>query len=156
IQRGVTITYRGAQNIVVQCSTLAQGRFSIFQIAAGKRVEIVKLTISGGRGTAMGQAPNQFYIGGGILNYGNLILTHVTVDNNTADYGGGIYNAATAKLAVQEQSRISRNGRAIFGVAPRIPDATWGGGVDNLGRVTLQYGVSVDNNFAAFGAGIEN
>jgi putative Ig domain-containing protein/CARDB protein len=103
-----------------------------------------------------GQPPE--FVGGGILNRGNLTLTNVVVSGNTAkgaspagsplpDGGGGIYNGVNSTMTL---SRVVVTGNT----------ATRGGGIYNdiLGTATLT-DVTVSNNqtgVEAGGAGLYN
>ncbi|MFE9574864.1 CSLREA domain-containing protein [Nocardia sp. NPDC006044] len=60
-------------------------------------VSISGLTITGGN-AAEHEIPLFETGGGGIANSGKLILDHVTVAGNAADYGGGIFNIPVADL----------------------------------------------------------
>jgi hypothetical protein len=86
--------------------------------------------------------------GGGIMNYGGtLLLVGTTVADNTATYGGGIWNKGTAMI---RRSTISGN---------RL-DSPYeyfnGGGIDNLGKLTLVNSTVSNNQGRATGGGISN
>ncbi|WP_433662126.1 CSLREA domain-containing protein [Nocardia sp. CA-128927] len=61
------------------------------------RVSISGLTLTGGNATEH-EIPLFETGGGGIANSGKLILDHVTVTGNAADYGGGIFNIPVADM----------------------------------------------------------
>ncbi|WP_194837852.1 CSLREA domain-containing protein [Nocardia sp. XZ_19_369] len=65
------------------------------------RVALSGLTITGGN-AAEHEIPLFETGGGGIANSGKLILDHVTVTGNAADYGGGIFNIPVADMKVTD------------------------------------------------------
>jgi hypothetical protein len=111
-------------------------------------VELSALTIQGGSGTPLSNEssstqgsllwsytrylgtgtllPSEYNVtalyGGGILNYGNLVVKDSNISGNTADYGGGISNFGTATIA---DSSILNN------------TAQYGGGVFNRGMANI-------------------
>jgi hypothetical protein len=104
VGRSVTIDGSGAPNLTVSGNNASR----VFQVAAGIDVTMNDFTVSDGAG-----APQ----GGGILNFGTLDLTRVTVTNNiesstggaSFDFGGGgIYNGDGATLNLVE-STVSNN-----------------------------------------------
>ncbi|MAU02027.1 MAG: hypothetical protein CL608_33240 [Anaerolineaceae bacterium] len=88
--------------------------------------------------------------GGGILNYGVMTVTNSTIHGNTANFGGGIDNAFTGTLVATEievyNNSVSINASGI--------DAL-GGGIENLGAMTLINSIVRDNT-APFGGGFYN
>ncbi len=60
----------------------AAGLDRVFDVRPGATLSLKNLTLLGGR----------TLLGGGVLNQGTLILENVVITDNTADFGGGIYN----------------------------------------------------------------
>ncbi len=118
----VTIAGPGAALLAVSGNNAGR----VFEIRSSSNAAIAGLTIRNGRVTGVPSTN----IGGGILNYGTLTLTHSTVSDNQAigggsggNLGGGIVNGGTMTMT---HSTISGN------------QATgYGGGVFNAGRLTL-------------------
>lgn len=112
IQADLTIEGAGAANTIID----AAGQYRVFEVMAGYTVTISGVTIQGGNAG--------FYDGGAIYNSGDLTLRNVTIRDNAADDGGGIYNDTynDATLVV-ENSTFERNstsgsygyGEAIYG-----------------------------------------
>ncbi len=113
----------------------------IFEMHPGARVELVRITLSGG-------APPDGD-GGAIRNNGTLALTDVVVEQSQAPgRGGGIFNGGTLQLFTEENGTLIRGNQA----------GTAGGGIANaqgataeLQRVTVQ-----GNRAAQDGGGIFN
>lgn len=81
--------------------------------------------------------------GGGIINYGNLTLTHSTISGNIADpYGGGIFNSSGANLQVDD-CIISDN----------IADSG-GGGLYNSGTAVVANTTMIGNYAGSYGGAI--
>lgn len=87
--------------------------------------------------------------GGGILNGGDLTLkagTVITGNTTTIRGGGGIRNASTGTLTLENGSRVADN-----------DSATDGGGIFNAGALTLKTGSRIEDNDAiGNGGGIFN
>ncbi|MEO1287029.1 MAG: right-handed parallel beta-helix repeat-containing protein [Chloroflexota bacterium] len=87
--------------------------------------------------------------GGAILNYGDLILQSVKISANSAERGGGIYNAITGRLMIVD-SELARN------------RAREGGAIYNLGAMVISNSIIDDNSvrhdaiYGGYGAGIVN
>jgi hypothetical protein len=130
IDSKITITGLGASVITVSGDNAQQ----VLNITASSSVTISDLTIA--EGDAVGG-------GGGILNYGYLILTGCILLNNSASSGGGgIFNGGTLKVT---NSTLSGN------------SAGYGGGIDNFsGTVTVTNSTFSENTCVAFGGGINN
>ena len=87
--------------------------------------------------------------GGGIYNLGVMTITNSTIHGNNANFGGGIENANSATLTATGLEIYSNS-------ADNNPDdESAGGGVENLGTMTLSNS-TVRNNDAPFGAGVAN
>jgi hypothetical protein len=139
IDKNLTINGPGADLMTVQRGGgLGTPNFRIFTIGSGRAVTISGLTVSRGNGFNGD--------GGGILNNGGILnLTNVTVSNNSAFYGGGIYNAGAGTLIVTN-STISMNSS--------IGD---GGGIFNdSGVLTVTNSAVNSNSTRSSGGGIYN
>ncbi|MDD4651038.1 MAG: hypothetical protein PHQ34_02295 [Methanothrix sp.] len=124
-------------------------------------ITLSAMTLTNGTGTA--DAGRTY--GGGILNYGNLIVTDCVVSESTANCGGGIQNFGIATIA---DSTVSRNiaqtdggGISSSGIL-NLEDgsitgniAVWGGGISSSGTMTLKSGI-ISENTATEGGGIRN
>ncbi|NJD69780.1 MAG: hypothetical protein FIA90_14235 [candidate division NC10 bacterium] len=109
--------------------------YSVFHIQQGATVTITRLDVM------FGHADN----GGGISNRGHLAMEYVRLWSNSAKInGGGIYNDADSMLSISK-SEIAHNsaGRA-------------GGGLYNLGIVSLNEVRIVKNDANIAGGGIQN
>ena len=105
-----------------------------FTIAAGAKVTISGLTVTGGSS----------FNGGGLLNNGTLTLTNDIFSNNTAsNAGGGVYNNGTLTV---NSSTFTNNS------APNSPGLNEGGGIANAGTLTVN-GSTFTKNQASFGGG---
>ena len=125
IERALTIT-GPAGGITIRRAS-ADPAFRIFRIGSDGDVTLSNLTIRNGRAD----------LGGGIINFGTLRLTHVTVAGNFAsDRGGGIDNHGTLTLT---NSTVARNTASI------------GGGILNRGEARLTISGSVVNGNAGGG-----
>lgn len=113
------------------------GVHRILEVAATGRLTLKNVRL------LSGAADGGDGIGGGILNYGAVVLSRVRISANSAHQGGGIYNAAGATLRL-EFSSIERNTAKESG-----------GGIFNLGDATL-IASYINGNRANYGAGIEN
>jgi hypothetical protein len=89
--------------------------------------------------------------GGGILNNGNLTVTSSVVSDNAAQLGGGIANNATG--IVQVSGSTITNNSAVNQPAHYYYGS--GGGINNLGTITIARSV-VSGNSANAGGGIAN
>lgn len=114
-----------------------------------------------------GNVANQF--GGGIFldNLNNpavLELVNASVDNNTADVAGGIFNSGSIVVlkdgAVLENNTAKRFGGGFYNAAGKVTvesgatvmnntASTYGGGLYNKGEATVESGAKLYNNHAA-------
>jgi hypothetical protein len=149
-------------NAIIARSATAVDQFRIFEVEDGGQLSLNRITVRNGAA----------FLGGGILNGGTLTLTSSTLAENTADqFGGGLYNFATATLnssTVRDQS--ANDGAGVFNTGTltvnggRIAtnDATeHGGGIYNatlngLAGVTRLVGTTITGNTASDGGGIWN
>jgi hypothetical protein len=138
--------------------------FSVFTVDAVARVSISDLTITGGQndGTA-GSSGN----GGGIANYGTLVLSNSTLAANSAINGGGIYDAGDLTITnstigdytVANSNNLAANsaanGGGIWSNSPASlanvtvtgnQASTTGGGIDVAGGRIVLCNTLVGNN----------
>jgi hypothetical protein len=150
ITDALTIDGPGANRLAVSGGDATR----VFDISPGAKVTISGMTIT--RGLADGHAPVLPSTGGGILNFGELTLSHVVVSDNRAigdinanplgrgpgnAAGGGVYNGGT--LTVEDHSIFTRN--QVLGKGPdnltststRFPGVAGGGGLANEGVATV-------------------
>ena len=114
----------------------ARGGGTTVTVSAGT-VKLVDLSITGG-GTDLA--------GGGIYNFGTLILTRSSVSGNSAQGGGGIVNNGTLTI---DSSTVSGNSATVV----------FGGGIINNGALTLRASTVSGNTALAnggYGGGITN
>jgi CSLREA domain-containing protein len=138
VNKNVTITGPGASVLTVKRDSAATNKFRVFEIAAGKTVQISGMTISNGSvvgtdGAAGSGAVGGSVFGGGISNAGTLTLTNVIVSGNSATGGAGGSSATTP----------GNGGNAS------------GGGIYNNGTLTLSNS-TVASNTSTGGAGGAN
>jgi CSLREA domain-containing protein len=128
-----TVALKGAR--AGQTFLLAQSN-RLLTVSAGTLVKVEAITLKGGNaGSAAG---------GAVANFGQLVLDHSAVINNTAQTGGGVYNGPAAGLLLVSSAVISNT--SLRGV---------GGGVKNDGTLSAS-GSKVAGNVAAAGGGIAN
>jgi hypothetical protein len=95
-----------------------------------------------------GRQLNASYGGGGADNYGQLTITRVTVNNNSAALGGGVYTKGLLNVA---QSTISNNFTDASGLGE-------GGGIfvdQGGGSATIVESTFVDNTAELHGGGLD-
>jgi hypothetical protein len=115
--------------------TVNGGGHRVFQIEAGVVADINALTITG--------AVTGAQAAGGIFNKGSLTLTNSTVTGNSAFNGGGVYNNSLATMTMIGDT-VNNNTVQVSG-----------GGVDNLGTLTI-INCTIAGNQAFKGGGISN
>ena len=155
IRNDVTITGPGESQLTIQGTNADP----IFMVPRGVTVNISEMTLTNGAGT----------MGGAIRNRGTLVITNVTLsDNDTSRYGGALYNYPGASLTlsgVTVHNNSAAYGGGIFNAGTLLIDtasaltdntAATGGGIYNLGSLTVQ-GSTLDSNGATgAGGGIYN
>lgn len=143
ISKNIGIVGPGASTITVtRTQAQGSGSFRIFTVDSDVTSgSIQALTIDGGILTSGN--------GGGVYNSGYLTLYNDVIQDNkstdTNSLGGGVYNAAGATLIM--------NGTSVG-----FNEASSGGGIANLGSVTINGGNSIYSNeaFQGDGGGIYN
>jgi len=137
INSSVTLTGPGADLLTVDGNQLSR----VFSVNSDATATIRGLTITGGNAGTYGD-------GGGVANYGTLMMAHVAVSENTADYGGGVYNSSGTLSVVS----------ATF--SGNVGD-DYGGGIYNSGGTvsilnsTLTGNTAV-NSSSSYGGGVYN
>ncbi|TFE47368.1 hypothetical protein E3E14_21465 [Streptomyces sp. ICN441] len=129
----------GTASVIGQSSVIRRAAtappFRIVKVARGGHLTLAGTSVSGG--TASG--PGREALGGGIDNEGRLDLVSVALTGNAADRGAGLYNGPRAQAALT-RTTVSGNRAAVAG-----------GGVANLGTVTLERS-RLSRNTARIGA----
>jgi hypothetical protein len=147
LRGSIALVGPGTGSLTVQRDHGAES-FSIFTVDAGAAVGISDLTITGGQndGTA-GSSGN----GGGIANYGTLVLTASTLAANSALNGGGIYNAGDLTVTdstIGDYTTANSNNMAAN-------SATSGGGVWSNSSARLTNVTIAGNQASMTGGGID-
>jgi predicted outer membrane repeat protein len=129
------------------------GTSQVLSISAGVNVTLKNLTISDGQlvplGAPLGEArPREsaelFGWGGAIYNDGTLNIVNCTFSDNTAEYGGAIYNDTDGILTVSGGtfSNNKSTGNAVT--------AGTGGAIDNEGTLTISSSTFSSNTAVGF------
>lgn len=121
----------GETAATIQMNVVGQG---VVEVKAEAAVEMDDIIIRGGT------------VAGGIFNSGHITLTNVSVQNNSALAGGGLYNAATGTAVLIDSQVILNSATDLFG----------GGGIVNLGTLELNNSQVRANTAASGGGGIRN
>jgi hypothetical protein len=150
------------------------GNFRIFQISGlNVGVSISGVTITNGNSTNNYSSDPCSGAGGGIcLTSASLSLTNVTVRNNTATFGGGIYNSGNLSVrgSTINNNQASSGAGGIYisgGSTANIINSTisnnivtnssdGGGGVQNLGATVLTNATVSGNTTTGPGGGVRN
>ena len=144
IDKSLTIKGAGPTQTIVD-GNKAGSVFCLGKLNYNIDVALSGMTIQRGSGTlfdVFGETSPKL-CGGGILNRGKLSLTGCHISQNTADYGGGIFNRGAAKVVVKSSS--------IFGNKASAD----GGGFYNYGN-SIVTGSTISANTARFGGGIQS
>lgn len=120
-----------SSNLVIS----ANRRSHVFEISVGVTATLKQLVISQGH-------VDYPYGGGGIANFGSLMLINSTVSDNTASDGGGIAN----------YSNIALIGSSVLGNTATFQ----GGGIRNLGNLTITNSTISGNTSLSDGGGIHS
>jgi CSLREA domain-containing protein len=103
---------------------------------------------------------NFAYAGGGVANFGHLVLTNSTLSGNTAGFGngGGLGNLSSAGYGPGGPFTYYHNNptASLTGDVFSNNVATLGGGVSNDAGAMAVIGCSFTGNSAGYGAGINN
>jgi hypothetical protein len=128
------ISLAGGANTVIRRSPTAPTAFRILDVAAGATLSLHGISVVNGRTSGLG---------GGIQNAGTLVLSQATLSGNTAGNGGALANIAGATATVSD-TRMSDNTTTGVG----------GGGVINMGALTLTGSVLSGNSAPINGGGL--
>ncbi len=110
-----------------------------FNVQRGAHLTLEGVTLENGSSSSIS------FIGGGILNYGNLTLKNSELSNNSAfAEGGGIYNEPNANLTI-DNSTLDGNSAGASG-----------GGITNLGHAEIDTSTLANNSSLFSGGGIDN
>jgi hypothetical protein len=146
IDKSLTLNGPGAGLLTVQRSAAQDTpEFRIFEIAAGKTVNLFGMTISNGKATNF---DNGILYGGGIYNAGGTVnVSDSIISGNSIFFGGGIFNI---------HGTMSITNCAVSGNQSLAGGGGNGGGIYNLGTMSIKNS-TVSNNFSsAFAGGIAN
>lgn len=152
----------------------ANGESRVFRIGFAEQDRAPDALISGLLVTG-GQSPSSdadpdFYLGGGVINYGRTTLADCRVIGNSADTsGGGVFNANVLAILRGEisENSVNRSGGAVAsrsgvvtleGVLLKHNSANFGGAIDNDNQSDMSISEStITENHADFdGGGIRN
>ena len=143
----ISIVGSGAQTTIVErsLSLIAAPRFRIFDIAAGARLTINQLIISGG--VINGD-------GGGIRNAGNLVVKDSIIENNLAVRSGGGGGAGNGGGILSFGTVAIINST----IADNLSDGETGegGGLANLGGMAIVQKSAITGNASRSGGGLFN
>jgi hypothetical protein len=154
----VNITGLGASNLNISGNG---GDFSVFSISTGGNLFISGVSVSGANFTSS--------YGGAFNNSGTLTISNSNLSNNSAIFGGGVYNTISGILNISN-STLSGNsagqggGIANNGGTLTVSNSTlsgnsavsgYGGGIANIGTLTISNS-TFSNNSAIFGGGVFN
>lgn len=134
-------------------------------IAASSHITLTNLTVQNGLMTGSGT----INAGGGIINYGGLMLDQVRVRGNSSqEGGGGIFTSGTVTIQNSEIVSNTTDGggggiylwfngtvnatNTLFG----WNDASIGGGVFNTGTFTAEDSTFRNNHAGTYGGGVDN
>lgn len=98
ISEAVVIKGRGRGKTTIDASALDD---RAFDVEAGARLALQRLTVTGGEGGAEG--------GGAVRNRGIFSITNGALTGNRAEVGGGVLNTGAAESFTAESSRIANN-----------------------------------------------
>ncbi|MFM9962035.1 MAG: beta strand repeat-containing protein [Planctomycetaceae bacterium] len=135
---GVTLTGAGADDTFINGLTMDR----VFDIAAGVPVELSQITIRGGFSSLSQEE------GGGVRNFGTLVLTDVVLKDNSASGGGGAiasYGAGSSLTILDSMIELNSSNGSLGG-----------GALFNGSVTTVTRGVFRNNSSAFNGGAIVN
>jgi len=161
VDKSLTVNGAGAVTSIVD-GNKAGSVFTLGKNDANVDVSLSGMKLTGGTGTP--DTGGTF--GGGIINYGNLLVRNCAISENTADYGGGIQNAGittiadatiSGNIANKDGGGISCSGTLTMnnGNISGNTATEGGGGISNSGTLNLGGG-NISGNTAVWGSGISN
>ncbi|OGV37245.1 MAG: hypothetical protein A2X48_12750 [Lentisphaerae bacterium GWF2_49_21] len=150
--------------ITVLAGNSGGGVNRLFLNTDGSVLAINNLTLSGGVATVDSTENSLDAMGGGIRNAANLTLVNVTVQNSSSSgtssndgwfvtppgggVGGGLFNSATGTAFIYDSSFLNNTVTCtgVTGANPKnTASAGWGGGLANLGTITIDRSQFCDN-----------
>jgi hypothetical protein len=135
IGRDLTIDGPGASVITVSGNHASR----IFDIIANPTVAISGLTIGDGFETESG---------GGIQNFGTLVLTNSTLTDNSASLSSGVSGGAIDSLGTLTVSGCTFTGNSAIGSSGLTGGAGFGGGIASVGALSVT-GCTLSDNVAS-------
>jgi len=148
------LTIVGSGDTVERSTVSGTPGFRLLDVAAGASLTLQNLTLQNGQAHGADPAGD----GGAAYNQGTLVLNGVTVQNNGADAGGGIYSAGSLTLEAGStvRSNVAPLGGGIYstgvltleGGTVQGNSAQVGGGIYSTGVLTLEAGTTVQDNHA--------
>ncbi len=130
INSNVTLDGPGAALLSISGNNASR----VFRVNSGFAAEIRDVTITGGN------LPNG--LGGGIVSFGTLTVSHSTISGNGTGYGGGIWSNGTLTVS---HSTISGNTASVNG-----------GGIYSFGTSAINHSTISGNTAGGSGGGIVN
>ncbi|MFC2053413.1 choice-of-anchor Q domain-containing protein [Chloroflexota bacterium] len=141
VDRDVTIRGLGSEQTIVQAAEdLEQAPDRVFLIKRGTSVTLSNMTIRHGKPTVEDEC------GGGILNFGTLIVDKSAITDNIANGGAGICNSGALTV---KNSSIHHN--IAHEKAPPNMECGSGGGIKSGGESLIMINTTVHNNQTASG-----
>lgn len=130
-------------NIFISSGTIFSGNLAISQGGGIFNSASGKVTFSNG---TLHDNTAQADEGGGLFNAGTATFNDTSMNNNLAGSGGGVYNAGGAQLTIETSN-----------IGPNTAANQTGGGIDNLGTLTMLQSALVNNTASvAPGGGLHN
>jgi hypothetical protein len=142
IDRSLTIT--GKTSPGYSAPTLQGPADHVLVVDSGVVTVVETLTITGGHSVE--------FLGGGIFNMGDLTLDSCIVSGNSSRNGGGIYNATGGTLSLAGTTSVSGNHTETPLSTPDVSGE--GGGITNLGTLTLGDSATISDNESGAGGGL--
>lgn len=99
ITKNLTLAAGSGQNVTLDGNNLVQ----VLLVSSGVHFVLNAMTIAHGRATNAN--------GGGLANYGEVDIHHSTFKNNSATYGGGIWNTDTGTLNISNSTFIKNSAK---------------------------------------------
>ncbi len=159
VDKSLTVNGAGAGSSIVD-GNKAGSVFILGKNDTNVDVSLSGMTLTGGTGSQ--DTGGTF--GGGIINYGSLLVTDCAISGNTAGWGGGIQNSGIATISDTtisgNMANIEGGGISSSGTLTVNNDSIsgntandGGGGIGNSGTLTMNSG-SITENTATDGGGI--
>jgi predicted outer membrane repeat protein len=121
--------------------------FRLFAVAGGGSLTLENLTLQGGGGESANDVSE--HEGGAIYNLGTLVLNGVTVQDNGAYLGGGVYSDYGSVTTLEGGTIVQKNGASGVGNS----SLGSGGGLYSVGTLTVT-NTTLNNNRGYYGGGL--